>query len=80
MYLCAQVPGRRQDDLSSGEILIYGETLRSNVQRKDDSGTWVRLLAWPVVEGEPIPFSDWFTFCRQGLNMKPRLATNRLKT
>lgn len=53
-------------NLSSGEVLVYGETLRTNVQRRDDSGSWVRLIAWPVVEGEPIPFSDWFTVLSAG--------------
>jgi hypothetical protein len=46
---------------SSEEILIYGETLHSNVQRQSDSGNWYRLFSWTVKEGEPIPWSDWYT-------------------
>jgi len=47
-------------NLSSEEILVYGETVHSNVQRQNDSGRWVRLFSWPVTEGEPITVSDWF--------------------
>jgi hypothetical protein len=46
---------------SSEDILIYGETLHSNVQRLNDSGNWYRLFSWTVKDGEPIPWSDWYT-------------------
>jgi hypothetical protein len=45
---------------SSERILVYGETLHSNVQRLNDSGIWVRLVTQPVIVGKPIAWMDWY--------------------
>ena len=47
---------------SSEDILVYEQTLSSSVQRLNDSGIWFRLFSWPVIEGEPYPFTDWYSY------------------
>ncbi len=50
---------------TSDELLIYQETLLTNVERRNESGNWVRLLSQVVVQNESIPWTNWY------INLQP---------
>lgn len=44
---------------SSEDILIYGDTMTSQIQKKNSNGDWIRLTRW--VDGESQAFMNYYT-------------------